>query len=527
MKLNLHLRLSLLVALFVTLVTMAGSYRFYHFAYNREQARSQQAISQLITTVLKTAEIAAYTGNKLIAEDVLNGLSQNKLIHSVTIKTDQYILQDGQTNSSAFPAITRSLYSPFGKREYVGSLIVTPDQEFVQQQAQDTALEMSVFTFFIVILTLLFLIMVIWLFITRPVSQLTAELHHIHPGDAKRLLIPQLLQETELETFSQTVNQLLDQVQQQIYDEKKLRDRLELTANNFRTVFELSINALAITDRALNLLAYNPSFQKMIASTSSQPHLLHTAEWISLLVKNPDEFMEKIATILEEKSDTSFDVKLLSQGNGLRRWVSVTAKEAINDAGENVILFFINDITRQHEALNASKHEASHDHLTHLKNRRVAEQQMDQMIQAASKNYQPIALIVIDLDGFKSVNDIEGHDAGDKVLIEVANRLSLLTRKTDIVARWGGDEFVLALADATQDIARLLAQRFLQKISEPIDIGKGKTANVGASIGIAICPEHAATFTSAFECADLAMYQVKQGGKRGIRVYDPQSTLSL
>ena len=138
-----------------------------------------------------------------------------------------------------------------------------------------------------------------------------------------------------------------------------------------------------------------------------------------------------------------------------------------------------------------------------------------------------MALMVLDLDGFKNVNDSEGHDAGDQVLIEVAKRLSNLTRKSDIVARWGGDEFVIALNDTTQETATLLAQRFLQTISQPIDIGKDKTASVGASIGIVICPENAGSFNAAFECADIAMYQVKQAGKRNVRVYNPQATASL
>ena len=105
----------------------------------------------------------------------------------------------------------------------------------------------------------------------------------------------------------------------------------------------------------------------------------------------------------------------------------------------------------------------------------------------------------------------------------MANLLSSLTRKSDIVARWGGDEFLIALNDASQETAVRLAQRFLQRISQPIDIGKDKTANVGASIGIVICLDNAASFNAAFECADVAMYQVKQAGKNGIRVYNPQT----
>jgi len=527
MKLNLHLRLSLIVALFVSGVAVAASYGFYKFTYNREQNRNLQAINQITATMHKTAEIAAYAGNKVIAEDVLDGLLRNKLIHSVTMNTEQFSLHQGKSSGQSLPPITHILYSPFGEKEKIGELILTPSLDVINEQAKTIALEITALMTLITVLMLLFLMTIIWLFITRPVSRLASELHLIQPGDDKRLTIPKLLRQTELETFSQTVNQLLNQVQQQIDEERKLRNRVELIANNFRMVFDLSTNAMAVTDKSLNLLTYNPSFQDLILSATGNRHLPHTAEWVSLLVKNSDEFMEQVTTLLEDKSDDYFDVKLLSHEDGRPRWVSINAKEAVNDYGESIILIFINDITRQHEALNASVHAASHDHLTHLKNRRVAEHQIDQMIHSASRMHQSLALMVIDLDGFKYVNDTDGHDAGDKVLIEVASRLNKLIRKSDIVARWGGDEFVIALVDATQETATQLAQRFRHTINQPIAIGDNKTATVGASIGIVICPENAASFNAAFECADIAMYQVKQAGKNGVRAYNPQTTLSL
>jgi len=525
MKFNLHLRLSLIVALFASAVIALASWSLYDFAYSQEKTRSLLAITQLSSTVYKTAQIAAYTGNRIIAEDVLDGLLENKLIYSVTINTDEFSLHQGRHDGLFLPPVTKILYAPFGGNNKMGELIITPSSDIIHLQAKAIALEITVLMVLLIIVTLVCMMAVIWLFITNPVSKLANELYLIRPGDNKRLTIPVLLRETELETFSQTVNQLLDKVHQQIAEERKLRDRVELIANNFRMVFDLSTNALVVTDKSMNLLTYNPSFQDLVLSATGNRHLPHTSEWMSLLVKNPDEFIEQITFLLEDKSTGYFDVKLQSHENGRRRWVSINAKEAVNDYGESIILIFINDITRQHEALNASLHDASHDHLTHLKNRRIAEQQIDQMIHSASRTHQPLALVVLDLDGFKKVNDTDGHDAGDKVLIEVANRLSNLTRKSDIVARWGGDEFLIALSDATQATAMRLAQRFLQSISEPINIGKDKTANVGASIGIVICPDNAASFNAAFECADIAMYQVKQSGKNGIQVYNPQTTL--
>ena len=206
MKLNLHLRLSLIVALFVTGVTIATSYGFYNFTYSREQSRNLQAIEQISATVYKTAEIAAYAGNKVIAEDVLDGLLRNKLIYSAAMNTDQFSIRQGKHDEQALPPIIQALYSPFGKKDKIGELILIPSRDVIDEQANTIALEITVLMTLIIILTLLFLMAIIWLFITRPVSRPADELYHIRPGDDKRLTIPPLLRETELETFSQTVN---------------------------------------------------------------------------------------------------------------------------------------------------------------------------------------------------------------------------------------------------------------------------------------------------------------------------------
>ena len=170
MKLNLHLRLSLIVALFVTGVTIATSYGFYNFTYNQEQSRNLQAIKQISATVYKTAEIAAYSGNKVIAEDVLDGLLRNKLIYSAAMNTDQFSIRQGKHDEQALPPIIQALYSPFGKKDKIGELILIPSRDVIDEQANTIALEITVLMTLIIILTLLFLMAIIWLFITRPVS---------------------------------------------------------------------------------------------------------------------------------------------------------------------------------------------------------------------------------------------------------------------------------------------------------------------------------------------------------------------
>jgi HAMP domain-containing protein len=137
---------------------------------------------------------------------VLDGLLRNNLIHSAAMNTDQFSIRQGKNGGQALPPIIQALYSPFGKRDKIGELILIPSRDVIDEQANTIALEITVLMTLIIILTLLFLMAIIWLFITRPVSRLADELYHIRPGDDKRLTIPPLLRKTELETFSQTVN---------------------------------------------------------------------------------------------------------------------------------------------------------------------------------------------------------------------------------------------------------------------------------------------------------------------------------
>ena len=137
---------------------------------------------------------------------MLDGLLRNKLIYSAAMNTDQFSIRQGKHDEQALPPIIQALYSPFGKKDKIGELILIPSRDVIDEQANTIALEITVLMTLITILTLLFLTAIIWLFITRPVSRLADELYHIRPGDDKRLTIPPLLRETELETFSQTVN---------------------------------------------------------------------------------------------------------------------------------------------------------------------------------------------------------------------------------------------------------------------------------------------------------------------------------
>ena len=128
-----------------------------------------------------------------------------------------------------------------------------------------------------------------------------------------------------------------------------------------------------------------------------------------------------------------------------------------------------------------------------------------------------MAVLFVDLDGFKSVNDTYGHDAGDAVLREVAGRLGRVVRDTDTVARAGGDEFVLVLADLqARENASGVAAKTIESLAQPINVNDRQVL-VGASVGIALFPADGSDVDGLIKAADTAMYEVKRAGKNGYR----------
>ncbi len=177
-------------------------------------------------------------------------------------------------------------------------------------------------------------------------------------------------------------------------------------------------------------------------------------------------------------------------------------------------------LEKEQEATNAahrlSESLARHDALTGLPNRRVFAEMLDKAVGRARHGSVSSCVMIIDLDGFKPINDVNGHAAGDEVLCEIANRLGALSRAGDTVARLGGDEFGIVLGGVDPavalEVASALATRIISGIGRPISIGD-QTVEVGASIGISICPNDGSGSETLLRAADMAMYCAKEGGR--------------
>lgn len=179
------------------------------------------------------------------------------------------------------------------------------------------------------------------------------------------------------------------------------------------------------------------------------------------------------------------------------------------------------DISDQKEAEQRISNLAYHDSLTNLPNRTLLRDRVEQAIAVGERDGQTLALLFLDLDHFKNINDSLGHDVGDLLLQEVARRLQRSMRRSDTVGRLGGDEFMMLLPDAHSDDAALVAEKVLEECSQAYVLNN-HTLAVTPSIGIAMYPRDGTDYDELLKKADTAMYRAKDGGRNGFRFFTPE-----
>ncbi|MGA7594381.1 MAG: diguanylate cyclase [Gallionella sp.] len=179
------------------------------------------------------------------------------------------------------------------------------------------------------------------------------------------------------------------------------------------------------------------------------------------------------------------------------------------------------DITERKDAEEHMKHMAQYDALTHLPNRALFEDRLHQAIAAAQRNKAHLALMFIDLDKFKPVNDTYGHGIGDLLLKEVATRIQACLRDSDTAARIGGDEFVILLPaiESAADASKV-AEKIRMSLNQPFALA-GNTLGIGSSIGVAVYPQHGSNEKLLVKSADIAMYHAKKNGRNNVKIYQP------
>jgi len=284
------------------------------------------------------------------------------------------------------------------------------------------------------------------------------------------------------------------------------------------SVFEATMEGIMVTDTAATIISVNPAFTALTGYTSEEvigqnARILksgrHDAAFFSAMFQELQAAKLWKGEVWSKRKDGSIYLGRLS------------ISAICNEAGEvSRYVGVCADITQQWDKEQLVQHMALHDGLTGLSNRSLLMERIGQLIAMSAREPRHIALMFLDLDGFKLVNDTWGHAFGDRVLKAVSTRLLGLLRPADTVARLGGDEFVILIDNPeSRDSVAMIASRVIEEVNTPLSFD-GKTAHVGASIGIAFFTKEVGSPDDLLKNADEAMYAAKAAGKNTYRFTD-------
>jgi diguanylate cyclase (GGDEF)-like protein/PAS domain S-box-containing protein len=262
-----------------------------------------------------------------------------------------------------------------------------------------------------------------------------------------------------------------------------------------------------------NLFAYSP--EELVGHSS--------AIWFPT-VENWQKVGHEAYAVVERGEPFEFEQEFVRK-NGERIWCHVAGRILNPHNWEHGSIWVYSDITESKRRESEARELAHHDALTGLPNRRLLDDRLTQALAAARRANGRVAVLLLDLDRFKPINDAHGHEAGDAVLKVVAGRLQDCVRESDTVARVGGDEFVVMLALRGGQHAARVAEKILAALAEPIPVAAAR-CEIGGSIGVSVYPDDADEKEELLKYADRAMYNAKAAGRNCCRFYSRETATS-
>lgn len=289
---------------------------------------------------------------------------------------------------------------------------------------------------------------------------------------------------------------------------KKAEQKLHL-ANK---VIESSSEAILITDHANKIIRVNPAFSQLTGYQEDEvlgqtPKLLNSG-------RHSKKFYQALWRNLLEKGHWQGEIwDRRKDGNTYPKWMNISTISDSEEDGVGKYVALFSDITEQKRAENKIRYMVYHDTLTGLANRSLFEERLTRAINDAELDHNEVAVMLMDLDHFKKINDSMGHYIGDQLLIEVSKRLKKVFRNTDLISRFGGDEFVIMLDKVSdREHIKALARKLLDAFEHPLNVLE-YTMHITPSIGITLFPNDGVNHQTLLQNVDTAMFSSKKGGR--------------
>lgn len=297
--------------------------------------------------------------------------------------------------------------------------------------------------------------------------------------------------------------------------ERELRE----SERRYQRVVDNISDALLVDDAEGRITFANERFLQLFGLTRRQLSQLNFLECVAPELREELEDRHR-RRIRGEEVPSEFEFEGV-RSDGARMWLEVRVAKVVVDGVVIGTQSLIRDITEQKRSQALIWQQANFDELTGMPNRRMLRDRLEQEIKKSKREGRAMAVLLIDLDRFKEVNDTLGHDAGDLLLVEAAHRIHDCVRETDVVARLGGDEFVVAIGELEgQERVDSIAQDIIARLAAPFLI-RGEQAFVSASIGITLYPDDASGVDELLKHADQAMYVAKDAGRNRFSYFTP------
>jgi len=516
----LHHKLVLTVVSIMLLLAAVTTGLVYYYESEHAHVETEQTLNQLLDTVSLTASIAAYSKNEQIAQDVLSGLLKNTVVQRVEITSDEgFSLSQEKQSLPIGTSVVRDLISPFNAGEVIGKISLHASANYNREKAKQSAIFSIIISVSLITLTTLIILWQVKRHVSAPLSFVSNTLHAIEAGSVKRIPLLSSHKQDELGRLGGDINALLESLGNQFDAERILREKVEVAEQQLRHIYNSSSAGLFVLDEQGDLSNYNSTFTRILNNTGQANESLTTNDLFKHLLGQQDEFALLIEQALGSYHLEARDFPLIEAGRSAPRWLHCLLSKMRDSSGVVVLEGVIFDVTERVHNEEMIKHEAHYDHLTGMLRREPAKIQFKSYL---AKNPSANAgFLLLDLDGFKQVNDNYGHLAGDQVLMIVAERLFKCVRFSDVVCRLGGDEFLIILMnDHDVNLKSEVANKMLESISQPISLDDTKElVSVGVSIGMTDLRLSKSTdFETLIKDADQAMYQVKNDGKHSYQV---------
>jgi diguanylate cyclase (GGDEF)-like protein/PAS domain S-box-containing protein len=307
-----------------------------------------------------------------------------------------------------------------------------------------------------------------------------------------------------------------------ISDQKARENALRQSEERYRTIIENIEDGYYEADLDGNLTYFNDAVLRMSGNSREEMFCVNFRKFCKQ--DNGDNVFQAFHNVFQTRQPAhGIEIEWEMQGKSGKDRIGELSASLIQDANSRITGFrgIVRDVTERRKAEEIIKKLAYHDSLTGLPNRRLFSDRLNMALKYVDRNESMLAVMMIDLDRFKEVNDSLGHLVGDMLLKAVGKRLTEMVRTSDTIARMGGDEFMVLLMteiSTHEDIAHI-ADKILHVFEQPV-LCNGHVIKTTPSIGIAVYPEHGDNLDDLVRNADIAMYRVKEGGRNNYKFYD-------